>query len=51
MAERTNYKNPPILSDEKGYDVRRNEVSIWQLVTDLDQKKKALAVTLPQWEG
>ena len=45
MAERTNYKNPPILSDEKGY-VWRNEISMWQLVTDLDQKKQALAVTL-----
>ena len=46
MAERTNYKSPPILSDEKGYDVWRNEISMWQLVTDLDQKKQALAVTL-----
>ena len=46
MAEITNYKNPPILPDEKGYDVWRNEISMWQLVTDLDQKKQALAITL-----
>ena len=46
MAERTNYKNPPILSDEKGYHVWRNEIPMWQLVTDLDQKKEAFAVTL-----
>ena len=46
MAERTNYKNPLILSDEKGYDIWRNEISMWQLVIDLDQKKQALAVTL-----
>ena len=46
MAERTNYKSPPILSGEKGYDIWRNEISMWQLVTDLDQKKQALAVTL-----
>ena len=46
MAERTNYKNPPILSDENEYDVWSNEISMWQLVTDLDQRKQALAVTL-----
>ena len=46
MAERTNYKNPPILSDENEYGVWSNEISMWQLVTDLDQRKQALAVTL-----
>ena len=46
MAERTNCKNPPILSDENGYNVWRNEMSIGQLVTDLDQKKQVLTVTL-----
>ena len=46
MAEKTNYKNPPILSDKKGYDVWKNEISMWQLVTDVDQKKQALAVTV-----
>ena len=34
------------MSDEKGYDIWRNEISMWQLVTDVDQKKQALAVTL-----
>ena len=46
MAERTNYTNPPILSDEKGYDLWRNEISMWKLVTDLDQKKQVLTVIL-----
>ena len=46
MAERTNYKNPPILSDEKGYNVWRNEISMWRLITDLSQKKQSLVVTL-----
>ena len=38
------YKNPPKLED--CYERWRNELEIWQLVTDLEKKKQALAVTL-----
>ena len=41
-----NYKSPPDLSDEKRYSVWKNEIAIWQLVTDLPKAKQALALTL-----
>ena len=41
-----NYKVPPTFSEECNYDGWKNEVEIWRLVTDLDIKKQALAVTL-----
>ncbi len=39
------YKNPPKF-EESSYDTWKNEVDIWELVTDLEKKKRALAVTL-----
>lgn len=39
------YKNPPKF-DEGRYDEWKNELKIWDLVTDLQPEKKALAVTL-----
>lgn len=41
----TGYRNPPKF-DEEAYESWKNELSIWELVTDLDKKKQALAVTL-----
>lgn len=41
----TGYRNPPKF-DEETYDSWKNELAIWVLVTDLDKKKQALAVTL-----
>ena len=39
------YKNP-LKSEEDCYERRKNELEMWQLVTDLEKKKQALAVTL-----
>ena len=41
----TGYKNPPAF-DGTNYEAWKNEIEIWRLVTDLDKKKQALAVTL-----
>ena len=41
-----NYKNPPNLEKEKDYAQWKNEVKMWQLVTDLDNKKRGLALAL-----
>ena len=37
---------PPAFDEKKSYESWKNEVGIWRLVTDLDKKKQALAVTL-----
>jgi hypothetical protein len=43
----TAYKNPPNFDDQRdNYEVWKNELEIWQRVTDLEKKKQALAVTL-----
>ena len=34
------------MEDEKSYDQWRNEISVWQLVTELKPDKQTLAVTL-----
>ena len=39
------YKNPPRFSEED-YEQWKNEIQVWKLVTDLEKKKQALAVTL-----
>lgn len=41
----SNYKNPPTFNGES-YEEWKNELFIWQLMTDIDKKKQALAVTL-----
>ena len=46
MASGGGYKNPPILADEKSYDQWRNEISVWELATELKPDRQALAVTL-----
>ena len=38
------YKNP-LKFEEDCYERRKNELEIWQLATDLEKKKQALAVT------
>jgi hypothetical protein len=40
------YRNPPVFGDQDDYETWKNELKMWQLVTDLDVKKQALAVTL-----
>ena len=42
----SNYKNPPKFETTSTYETWKNEVEIWQLVTELDKKKQALALTL-----
>ena len=46
MSQGNSYKNPPRLKEEKDYDIWRNEISMWALLTDIDKKKQALAVVL-----
>ena len=51
MAERTNYKNPPISSDENGCDAWRNKISMWQLMKRFRPEETGISCdTLPQWE-
>ena len=42
----SNNKTPPVMGPDTDYDRWKNELSVWKLVTDLDKKKQALAVTL-----
>ncbi|CAG2191494.1 unnamed protein product [Mytilus edulis] len=46
MATAPSYKNPPGLTKDKSYQQWKNEVKMWQLVTDLDKKKRGLALAL-----
>ncbi|VDI81921.1 Hypothetical predicted protein [Mytilus galloprovincialis] len=46
MATALSYKNPPSLTKEKSYQQWKNEVKMWQLVTELDKKKRGLALAL-----
>ena len=46
MAAAGGYKNPPILDVDGDYESWKNEIEVWRLVTELDAKKQALAVTL-----
>ena len=40
------YKTPPHFDEKKSYESWKNEVEVWRLVTDLEEKKQALAVAL-----
>ena len=42
----SNYKNPPQLKSDTIYETWKNEIAIWRLVSEIDKKKQALAVTL-----
>ena len=47
MAQSTgSYKNPPALGHDTVYETRKKEIEVWQLMTDVDKRKQALAVTL-----
>ena len=46
MAQNQSYKNPPSLDKDKDYALWKNEVAMWQLVTDLEKKKRGLALAL-----
>ncbi|VDI51206.1 Hypothetical predicted protein [Mytilus galloprovincialis] len=46
MAKALSYKNPTSLTNEKSYQQWKNEVKMWQLVTELDKKKRGLALAL-----
>lgn len=37
---------PPSFNEKTSYESWKNEIEIWRLVTDLDKKKQALAITL-----
>ena len=41
-----NYKNPPSLEKEKSYEQWKTEVHLWELVTDLEKKKRGIALAL-----
>ena len=45
-AHAQSYKIPPKFGPETNYETWKNEIEMWRLVTDLDRKKHALAVTL-----
>ena len=45
-ASSGSFKNPPKFRDGELYDSWKNEIAIWQLMTDLVKKKQALAITL-----
>ena len=46
MASNASYKNPPTLEKTKTYQQWKNEVKLWELVTDLELKKRGLALAL-----
>ena len=46
MDQKTNFKNPPPLTNATGYDEWKNGVKMLQLVTDFDKSKQALALAL-----
>ena len=46
MAATGNYKVLPPFDEKTSYESWKNEIAIWRLVTELDEKKQALAVTL-----
>lgn len=45
MAQ-SNCKIPLALGPETGYETWKSEIAVWRLVTDLEKKHQALAVTL-----
>ena len=40
------YRNPPGLTEEKSYQQWKSEVEMWTLVTDLEKKKRGIALAL-----
>jgi hypothetical protein len=42
----SNFKNPPMFGPGISYETWKNELEIWRRMTDVDEKKQALAVTL-----
>ncbi|ESP02026.1 hypothetical protein LOTGIDRAFT_157157 [Lottia gigantea] len=42
----TSYKNPPKFGEDISYETWKNELEVWRLMTDVNVKKQALAVTL-----
>ena len=42
----SNYKIPPALGPDTLYESWKSEIEVWRLVTDLEKKRQALAVTL-----
>lgn len=46
MAAHHSYKNPPVFREDMSYESWKNEVEMWQFVTDLDPKKQAFAIAL-----
>ena len=46
MAATGNYKVLPPFDEKTSYESWKNEIAIWRLVTELDEKKQALPVSL-----
>ena len=46
MASACSTKWPPKFENEDSYEVWKNDMKIWCLLTDLDPKKQALAIHL-----
>jgi hypothetical protein len=47
----SNFKIPPAF-DQKSmtYETWKNEIAVWQLVTDLQNEKQALVVSVSLWK-
>ena len=46
MATSVNYKVPPVFTAQKPYSPWVNEIKAWQALTDLDKKKRGIAIAL-----
>lgn len=43
----SSFKNPPVFNQKSiTYETWKNEIAVWQLVTELKKEKQALAVSL-----
>ena len=46
MASSVNYKVPPVFTELKPYSRWVDEVRAWEALTDLDKKKRGIAIAL-----
>lgn len=42
----SSFKNPPAFEENKSYETWKNEIKMWETLTDLPAKNKALAIAL-----
>ena len=43
--EKNSYRDPPLLTSQL-YEVWRHELDLWELITDIEKKERAVAVVL-----